>query len=69
LSRDIEDYAIQTRAALAARKLRDAGVPVHPGESVRYVIADAKAKDKSHFYAFKCSVTQTLGKSDKAIKQ
>lgn len=46
LSRDIEDYAVETRAALAARKLRDAGIPVHPGESVGYVIADAKVKDK-----------------------
>ena len=47
LSRNIEDYAVQTRAALAARKLRDAGIPVHPGESVGYVIADARAKDKA----------------------
>ena len=47
LSRDIEDYAVQTRVALAARKLRDAGIPAHPGESVGYVIADAKAKDKA----------------------
>jgi len=47
LSRDIEDYAVQTRAAIAARKLRDAGIPVHPGESVGYVIADANAKDKA----------------------
>lgn len=47
LSRDIEDYAVETRAASAARKLRDAGIPVHPGESVGYVIADAKAKDKA----------------------
>jgi DNA polymerase elongation subunit (family B) len=47
LSRDIEDYAVETRAALAARKLRDAGIPVHPGESVGYVITDAKAKDKA----------------------
>src|SRR5262249_38310121 len=34
LSRKIEEYAVDTRAALAARKLRDAGVPIHPGESV-----------------------------------
>lgn len=47
LSRDPEEYAVDTRAALAARKLRDAGIPVHPGESVGYVIADAKAKDKT----------------------
>jgi DNA polymerase II len=47
LSRDVEEYAVSTRAAIAARKLRDAGIPIHPGESVGYVIADAKAKDKS----------------------
>lgn len=47
LSRDVEEYAVETRAAIAARKLRDAGIPIHPGESVGYVIADAKAKDKS----------------------
>ena len=47
LTRDIEEYAVNTHAALAARKLRDAGIPVHPGESVGYVIADAKAKDKA----------------------
>jgi DNA polymerase-2 len=47
LSRDIEEYAVETRAAIAARKLRDAGTPIHPGESVGYVIADARAKDKT----------------------
>jgi DNA polymerase-2 len=47
LSRDVKEYAVETRAAIAARKLRDAGIPIHPGESVGYVIADAKAKDKS----------------------
>jgi DNA polymerase, archaea type len=47
LSRDVEEYAVELRAALAAQKLRDAGIPIHPGESVGYVIADAKAKDKS----------------------
>jgi len=46
LSRDLESYAVDTRAAIAARKLRDAGVIVHPGESVGYVITNAKAKDK-----------------------
>lgn len=46
LSRNIEEYAVDTRAAIAARKLRDAGVNIHPGEKVGYVIADAKSKDK-----------------------
>lgn len=47
LSRAPEEYAVETRAAIAARKLRDAGVPIHPGESVGYVISNAKAKDKT----------------------
>ncbi|HKX28205.1 MAG TPA: DNA polymerase domain-containing protein [Blastocatellia bacterium] len=46
-SRRVEDYAVDTRTALAARKLRDAGVPVHPGESVGYVISNARAKNKA----------------------
>lgn len=47
LSKEIEDYTVETRTALAARQLESAGVRVHPGERVRYVITDAKAKDKS----------------------
>jgi DNA polymerase elongation subunit (family B) len=47
LSRNIEEYAVDTRAALAARQLRDAGITVHPGESVAYVITDAKAKNRA----------------------
>jgi DNA polymerase elongation subunit (family B) len=38
----------RTYPSISARdKLRDAGIPVHPGESAGYVIADAKAKDKA----------------------
>lgn len=47
LSRAPEEYAVETRAAIAARKPRDAGILIHPGESVGYVIADAKAKNKT----------------------
>lgn len=47
LSKDPEEYAVATRTALAAQKLRDAGIPIHPGEPVGYIIVDAKAKDKS----------------------
>ena len=46
LSRAPEDYAVVTRTALAAQQLIDEGIPVHPGESVGYVIADAKARDR-----------------------
>ena len=45
LSRAPQDYAVATRTALAAQQLIDEGIPVHPGESVGYVIADAKARD------------------------
>jgi DNA polymerase elongation subunit (family B) len=37
----------ETRASLAARALIADGVPVHPGEKIGYVIADAKAKNKA----------------------
>lgn len=47
LSKAPEEYAVATRTALAARKFQDAGIPIHPGESVGYIIADAKAKEKS----------------------
>jgi DNA polymerase elongation subunit (family B) len=47
LSRAPEEYAVQTRTAIAAQQLRDAGVPVHPGESVGYIITNAKARKKS----------------------
>ena len=47
LSREPEDYAVRTRAALAAEQYRAACVRVHPGERLRYVLKDTKAKTKS----------------------
>ena len=47
LTREVEDYEVETRTALAARQLKDAGVKMHAGERVHYVITDARAKDKS----------------------
>jgi DNA polymerase elongation subunit (family B) len=47
LSREIKEYEVETRAALAARELIDDGVKVHPGELIGYVITNAKAKNKS----------------------
>jgi DNA polymerase elongation subunit (family B) len=47
LTREIEEYAVETRASLAARELMEEGVNVHPGEKIGYVIANAKAKDKA----------------------
>ncbi len=47
LSRGVGEYEVETRAALAARELIGAGVNVHPGEKVGYVIVNAKAKKKA----------------------
>jgi DNA polymerase II len=47
LSREIEEYDVETRAALAARELGADGVKVHPGEKIGYVITNAKAKNKA----------------------
>src|SRR5262249_36654994 len=47
LSREINEYDVETRAALAARELIGDGVNVHPGEKVGYVITNAKAKNKA----------------------
>lgn len=46
LSQAPEEYTVQTRAAIAAGQLRDAGVAVHAGEMVGYVITNARAKRK-----------------------
>lgn len=46
LSSAPQDYAVATRTALAAQQLIDEGIPVHPGESVGYVITNAKARDR-----------------------
>jgi DNA polymerase-2 len=47
LSREIEEYDVETRAALAARELIEDGVNVHPGEKIGYVITNAKSKNKA----------------------
>jgi DNA polymerase elongation subunit (family B) len=40
-------YKVDSLTALAAQELEDVGIPIHPGEKVRYVIKDAESKDKS----------------------
>jgi DNA polymerase II len=48
LTKEVDDYVSETRTALAARQLKSAGVKVHPGQRVGYVITDVRAKDKSN---------------------
>lgn len=47
LTKEVDDYAVETRTAVAARQLLDRGVEVHPGERVGYLITDARAADRS----------------------
>ncbi len=47
LSREVEEYDVETRAALAARQLIDDSVNIHPGEKIGYVITNARAKNKA----------------------
>lgn len=40
ISRQLEDYAVNTMSVAALKKLKRAGVKVHPGQTVRYIIHD-----------------------------
>jgi len=45
LTRDPQAYRHNTLNAVVARQLSQRGVHLHPGESIRYVITDAQARD------------------------
>lgn len=47
LSRNLEEYSVETRASVAARELTADGINVHPGEKIGYVITDVQAKNPS----------------------
>jgi len=47
ISQEPGAYKVDSLTALAAQELEDAGMPIHPGEKVRYVIKDAESKDKA----------------------
>ena len=46
ISQEPNAYKVDSLTALAAQQLEDFGIPIHPGEKVRYVIRDALSKDK-----------------------
>jgi DNA polymerase-2 len=46
ISQEPNAYKVDNLTALAAQQLEDFGIPIHPGEKVRYVIKDAEAKNK-----------------------
>jgi DNA polymerase II len=47
LTKEVANYKTETRTAAAARQLESAGVKVHPGEHVRYLVTSAGAKEKA----------------------
>jgi DNA polymerase-2 len=47
ISQEPNAYKVDSLTALAAQQLEDAGIEIHPGEKVRYVIKDAESKDKA----------------------
>ncbi len=47
ISQEPNAYKVDSLTALAAQQLEDFGIPIHPGEKVRYVIKDALSKDKA----------------------
>ena len=44
ISQEPNDYKVDSLTALAAQQLEDFGIPIHPGEKVRYVIKDARVE-------------------------
>jgi DNA polymerase-2 len=46
ISQEPNAYKVDSLTALAAQQLEDIGIPIHPGEKVRYVIKDALSKNK-----------------------
>ena len=46
ISKEPNAYKVDSLTALAAQQLEDFGIPIHPGEKVRYIIKDALSKDK-----------------------
>ncbi|MEO0248843.1 MAG: hypothetical protein ABIN58_04740, partial [candidate division WOR-3 bacterium] len=46
VSQEPNDYKVDSSIALAAQQLEDAGISVHPGEKVSYIIKNAQSKHK-----------------------
>ncbi len=42
----VSDYKVQNQTALALRQLEEAGIEIHPGEKIHYLMRDTTAKNK-----------------------
>jgi DNA polymerase elongation subunit (family B) len=47
ISQEPSAYKVDSLTALAAQELEDLGIPIHPGEKVKYVIKNALSKNKA----------------------
>ena len=57
VTRAVGDYRVETRTAQAVRELRDAGVPVHPGETIKYVFYSRTPGGKKRVKAYPLTAT------------
>ena len=46
ISREPNEYKVDSLTAIAAQQLEDVGILIHPGEKIRYMIKDAQSKEK-----------------------
>ncbi len=46
ISQEPNEYKVDSLTAIAAQQLDDVGIPIHPGEKVRYMIKNAQSKEK-----------------------
>jgi DNA polymerase II len=46
VTKNVHQYQAETRTSQAAQQLEDVGAPIKPGESVKYIITDARSKKK-----------------------
>jgi DNA polymerase-2 len=44
--RKVSEYKVANHTALALQQLDEAGIEIHPGEKVQYLVKDASAKNK-----------------------
>ncbi len=47
ISQEPDAYKVDSLLALAAQQLEDTGISIHPGEKVRYMVKEARSKEKS----------------------
>ncbi len=68
LTKELDDYTTETRTAIAGRQMREAGIKVHPGERVGYIISDARSKTRTSRVRAECVENASRYDTDEYIK-